>query len=345
MRCRRCDWQSEAGGDVRPREQLLEHAQTAGHPLCLVCSHSLGVEEQQTCETGRPGRRGQPPIPSCLATARDLLSGIVTMYFEDSPRQLGQLRGVAYDHDRPSAADGRPLPGGDLLVLLGPGSQGLAEDGLSTRDDDPASVAFDLGFWEARWRETRKEARRQSHRPKVVVRQAAAYLEIHARWAAREHPGFADYLDDLRMLHERLERATGRFSRPVRAEAECFGCGADALVRELTERGYADLWTCQRCGETYDWTRYLLALSGRLQESDVPGWGLPEQVGYVLGVNPRTVKSWAERGQVSTACLREGDPRIRVWWDDARERAAELEERRRRQAEREAERQAERASA
>jgi hypothetical protein len=91
--------------------------------------------------------------------------------------------------------------------------------------------------------------------------------------------------------------------------------------------GYENHWTCQRCGEKYNWERYLLAVAGRLQTSDVPGWGLPEQIGFVLGVNAKTVRSWATRGQVTTACVL-GDERVRVWWDDARQRAELLATRR-----------------
>lgn len=313
------------------------------------------------------------------------------MYFTDAPVNLGQLHGKALDRPRRGTGDGRPLPGGDLLVLLGNGSEGLSDDRVTYLDDDPSSVAFSLGFWEELWRIDRGEPReRTTHRPNVIVRQAVSYLEPKMRWAAREQRRFGEFFDDLRELHARLERATGQGVLTVRAEAECFRCGAE-LVRELrdgkacqhtspppwppafevtkddrlrrrpteevraeyadaleqweTEHGrcrslggYADSWTCQRCGDTYDWQRYLLAVGQRLRQEDVPGWGLPEQVGHVLGVNPRTVKSWAERGLVTTACvLSDSSRRMRVWWDDARVRAEKLhEERARRLARREA---------
>lgn len=342
MNCARCEWRHDPNDELRPREQLEQHAETAGHPLCVVCHRSLMRDEQQTCENPRPGRHPHdPPLESCLTRARSMLSGIVNMYFLDAPTNLGQLRGKALDTQRRGGGDGRPLPGGDLLVLIGNGSEGLSDDGLTVKDDDPSSVAFDFAFWEDAWRRARNEPHeRSTHRPRVIVRQAARYLEIHMRWASRQHPAFADLLEDLHQLHERLERANGRHLRPMRAEAECFRCGANALERDVDEHGYADVWVCQRCGDTYDWQRYLLALGQRLRQEDVPGWGLPEQVGHVLGVNPKTVRGWAARGQVSTACLREGDPRVRVWWDDARERAEKLEEQRRRQAERQAEKQA-----
>ncbi|MGZ4610020.1 MAG: hypothetical protein ACXV2H_07170 [Actinomycetes bacterium] len=370
MKCQRCDWKPDPD-DPRPltlKGQRYEHAAIADHPLCSVCTRSLPDTEPTVCE-------------KCLTGARELLSGIVTMYFEDLPSHLGQPRGTGYDSDRPAAADGRPLPGGDVLVLLGPGSEGWSDDAETNRAGDATSVSFELGYWEQAWRDARRDPAPLSHRPDVVVRQAAKYLEVHARWAANTHPAFADFIRDIRALHQRLERATGRAERLIRAEAECFTCGADALVRrarsadqcehgrpteqllhgplregvdrhqERAERlqawaaeharceqgGFENHWTCERCGETYDWARYLLAVSSRLQESDVPGWGLPEQIAFVLGVNPKTVRGWGDRLQVRTACVVGGKPdehdkRMRIWWEDARARALKLEEQRRARA-------------
>ncbi len=140
-RCARCDWQSD--GDTPPLDQLAEHALNSGHPLCPCCRWSLtDTDPQYGCER-------------CLATAQAHLAGIALMY-DELPTHLGHVRGQALGGQR-GGTDGPPLPGGDVLVLLGPGSQGLAEDGTTTRDADPTSVAFELGFWAKDWRETRGE--------------------------------------------------------------------------------------------------------------------------------------------------------------------------------------------
>ena len=320
MKCARCDFATV--GDVPSREQMAEHAQDSGHALCIICARSLTAEEQQTCEVGTRDR------PSCLTKSRELLSGIRTLY-DLAAGELGTLKATRLDADhRANADDGRPLPGGDALVLLGPGSPGHAEDGLTTKDGDVTSAAYDLLWWAEDWQDTfglRVTARRPQS-PAAQMRTALGVLEVNMRRASREHPAFDEFTNDLHQLHLRLERATGGGTAQIRAEAECFGCGADALTRQVTDKGYEDAWTCQRCGEIYDWPRYLLALSGRLQQQDVPGWGLPEQVGYVLGVNPKTVRGWAARGLVTTACVA-GDRRLRVWWADARERAGLLHSR------------------
>lgn len=221
--CARCEWVPRGDDDLAPRLQLLEHAEAKGHPLCLVCSTSLALADRQTCE-------------SCLTKTRVLLAGISVMY-DELPRHLGHVRSQVYDAGRPESADGRPLPGGDVLVLLGAGSEGLEEDGTTSRDGDAVSVAFTLEFWREEWEDARGErvVERRPRSSRTKVRQAVGYLERMTRWAAQQHAGFVDYADDLRLLHGRLERATGRNQPRVKAEAECFDCGADALVREVRE--------------------------------------------------------------------------------------------------------------
>jgi len=300
--CSRCDFRPTDDPDVGHREQLAFHAAESDHPLCIACSRSLQkFEGGFTCD-------------GCLNDARVLLAGIVTMWTE-LPQHLGHLRSPSYDSDPPGASDGRQLPGGDILALLGPGSPGWAEDGHSTKDGDPLSVSFELGWWAMKWQEMRGESRSLR-----TVEQIAGYLEVAARWAATSHPGFDTYLRDLRKVHGMLERATARHNPLERANAACFGCGQDALVRKLTDAGYADEWTCRRCHKVYDWPRYLLAIRGRLQETDDPVWGVPEHVAHTLGVRPQTVRNWADRGHIASACHVD-DRRLRVNWADAHDHA------------------------
>lgn len=310
--CGRCDWLHDPSDGLAPRLQLAEHAYAKGHPLCLVCDQSLPLGDRQTCER-------------CLTAAREHLAGIALMY-DELPRHLGHVRAQAYDSDRPAAADGRPLPGGDVLVLLGGGSEGLREDGTTSRDGDASSVAYALGWWAEEWQDARGErvTDRRPRSARAMVRQAVGYLERMSRWAAQQHLGFDEYAEDLQLLHARMERVTGRAERVERAEAECFTCGADALVRKLTDAGLEDRWTCARCGATYDWQRYLLACrakveDGRAQLRDV-GWGTAAQVAAAVGTPVETVRTWAKRGVVATACLVESQ-QLLVWYPDADDRA------------------------
>jgi transposase-like protein len=292
--------------------QLAAHAEEAEHPLCLVCSRSLALTERQSCER-------------CLTSSRELLAGISLMYAE-LPEHVGHVRGARYDADAPAAADGRPLPGGVVLVLLGKGSAGYDDDGTTVKPGDPSSVAFDLAFWANIWAQARGEGPAVDDQvsAKRQVRDAVAYLDTMTRWAGQQHSGFALYVEDVRLLHSRLERATGRGERAERAEAECFTCGADALVRKLTDRGLEDRWTCARCGAVYDWQRYLLACRARVEDGRqtlrLVGWGTVRQVAAAVGAPLATVRKWAQRGVVATCCVVESQEQL-VWYPDADERA------------------------
>jgi hypothetical protein len=144
-RCGRCDWRSEPELAETGREQLAGHADLSGHAICGCCERSLTAEEVRTCEP-------------CLTESRSLLAMIIRLW-EELPKHLGHLRGAAGGGAKP-AVDGRPLPGGAVLVLLGPGSEGLAETGETTRDGDPSSVAFELTWWAKNWKEIRDASER-----------------------------------------------------------------------------------------------------------------------------------------------------------------------------------------
>jgi len=239
--CARCDWQPTDDAT------LADHALDAGHPLCVVCTRSLTTAEPNCCER-------------CLTEAHTLLSGIVTM-FDELPTHLGHLHGAVTG---PRSSDGRPLPGGNVLVMLSGGSEGLAEDGTTSREGDYPSVAFELGWWTLAWADDRGDEALLGHTPARIVAKAAGYLERKMRWASLR-PGFDQFHADLARLHRSLEHATGRSQPRQIAECACFDCGGQ-LERLVTDRGYADEWTCRRCGRQYEWQAYLLALRSRLEE-------------------------------------------------------------------------------
>lgn len=107
-RCNRCDWTPDQSDSLTHREQSQEHATEAGHWLC-DCGASLTEQEPRTCER-------------CLTDARSLLAGLLLM-FEELPHHLRTVSGSALAGAR-GGSDGPPLPGGQVLALLGPGRPG-----------------------------------------------------------------------------------------------------------------------------------------------------------------------------------------------------------------------------
>jgi len=271
--CARCEWQPTDG------DTLADHA--AEHPLCGCCSQSLTVYERTVCDP-------------CYQQAQSDLAGIAVMYAE-LPQHLGHVRSPNYDRGRSTDS---PMPGGDVLVLLGKGSQGLAEDGTTTKDNDPPSVAYELGWWAIAWQDQRGE-----HVNVSTTNRAVAYLTATARWAATSYDGFAEYATDLRTLHGRLEAATARRRNPTRAGADCFQCGGP-LVRLVDDDGFEqDQVTCRDCGHRLTPAGYRLALRAAAEavawvEQDGETYGTPAVLARHLGRSERTIRWWARAGQV-----------------------------------------------
>jgi hypothetical protein len=341
VKCPRCDWRSQPIDDAGPiRDQITAHIDETDHPTCLVCHRILPATDTRTCE-------------ACITHARQLLADIVSLYGE-LESEVGLSRGSSLN-DRRSSGDGRPLPGGDALVLLGPGSQGLDEDGVTSRDGDATSVAFELGFWETEWRRARHDQPGRPVRLRGVVRRAGGYLEIHSRWAAQQHPGWVAYVADLRAIAARLERATGRARAASKANASCFDCGG-TLVRRLKTVTVEQWWlpgavgplpkllrwtgeidatdvTCDRCRRAYTPAEYALALRAA-GSSGLQGWVTISDAAKVTRRSVDTLKSWTRSrddegpGLVSTCCVvawtPDGRPvqgRQLVWWPDVEKRA------------------------
>jgi hypothetical protein len=286
MKCRRCDWQPE--GDDTARDDLIQHARDADHPLCLLGVHSLTEFEPACCER-------------CLDRTRDLLRRCVTLYAL-LPLELGHAAAQVYDRGSRSA-DGPPLPGGAALVMLSPGSPGAFGSALTESDADPVSVAHALATWQDDWLHTRREP--AATEPATVIG-AAGYLERRMRWAANNHPAFDEFASDLRRIVARLEAEVHASPRLATARASCFCggrlvrdwpdpevcvCGAprpavptDARVPIVDRRaGYSAAltawaaehdkchhrqveWVCENCARHYSDDTYRLALRARLEQ-------------------------------------------------------------------------------
>lgn len=242
----------------------MTESQPAGALLCGVCRHRLGVDEAGTCR-------------ACVADTRAHLGAI-----DDAYKLLpALLDGLGSNAPQPGRArsNERPMPGGDVLVLLAAGSSALealrrlrAADATGKAHDEPAwgaddrghdapSAAYELGRWVSDWGLVRREPVAAS----IGVPAAVVWLRRRVSWAGSHHPGFADFTLDMRALRQRIERVAGLEDRPERAGVPCFDCGGD-LQRQFGHNGRDDDWTCSWCGRVYDQAAYLLAVRATLQE-------------------------------------------------------------------------------
>ncbi len=286
--CQRCDWQPDPDSPLTTDAQLTEHAEAFAHPLCCICHRSLTDVQPQTCD-------------SCLDQAQAHLSGVLTMWLE-LRSYLGHLHGSSYDTSH--GTDDYVLPGGDVLVLLGPGSQGLSDNHETIKsNDDALSIAHLLGSWQALWQQARNEhidpAEHLVHQGRGgVIYSAAGYLERHSRWAANRLPTFPNYAADLEALHALLEIKTGRTRAPAKANAACFTC--EGTIIWPVDRGTGlelPTLTCRDCRQSYTLGQYLLALRAK-RESDLTGWVPIADAARAAHRSSKTIRAWIGRGLI-----------------------------------------------
>jgi hypothetical protein len=342
------------------------------------------VTDQQ--EQEQPGRcvvcrgrvTGSQSCRDCTASVAQHLTDI-TRWYRDAQDAVGRRLGsFAPGSGSRGAADGRPLPGGDLLALTGPGSPGYSETGETDKPGDPRPIVYEICWWEQRFRsyfgetpsprvdmrilvrlyELTKvleqltldvevlrrssrsvaaaqasatrwavsvELQRPQFRPgEIEFSNATRYLQQRHADAARSHPGFAQYAEDLATLHTLLAAATGNLRRPRRLPADCLDeCGVQ-LVVEIDERtGLEKTRTildgqtktrveepsCPACHRRYSPQEYQLARSLTVRrgstwtDDDGHEWATPETVATMLTIPARTVRTWKGRGRVRSTTL------------------------------------------
>ena len=137
----------------------------------------------------------------------------------------------------------------------------------------------------------------------------AGYLEVHMRWAAREHPAYAEFHADMLDLHARLENALQLIRRPRRANARCFDCRDGDLLWQVEDGLEQDHATCSQCGQTYDPGRYMLALraqaeaASRITLDDGHEYATLEVASALTGRQQQTLRNWITQGRARRATL------------------------------------------
>lgn len=188
---------------------------------CSVCGTQHLDTEPQTC-IGCLGRARNDliTITDRLALGEQLLQD---WWAPVSP-------GTPTDGGRTTEA---PLPGGDILVMVGPGSWALSnrDRDKDQRDDDPDAIAFELSKWEDDWRATRGQPAARYERDLSKTRE---YLDRNMGWAAQNLPAFPEFTKLLRQYRTRLAAAVRDSDQPARG-VHCLDCPDATLARPLHE--------------------------------------------------------------------------------------------------------------
>jgi hypothetical protein len=250
-----------------------------GHPLCARCARSLRYEEAGACA-------------QCIDRLLGNLTDLIGAYEQlpDAAQQVGGTRHVP--------------PGGNLLVLAGPGSEGRTgltgvrlptgaiddTHGLDEHATDPPSVAWELGSLEDDWRRhlghpaavppghVQKWDGFHWHPPLVlpatparprkylsaVVRNAIRYLQQHAEWCANTYPD--GFVEAADTAWRLRQRVWGALGllEPRQVPARCIPCGAAGVDARLEDM--EGVWWCPRCGGTIGPAAYVEALRAGLEQ-------------------------------------------------------------------------------
>lgn len=92
---------------------------------CVVCADELADADPAICHE------------RCLSKVREDLAGVVLLW-QELPDHLGHARSQRYDSSPRGGGDEHPLPGGEILALLGPGSSGQEPRRLTASDRERA---------------------------------------------------------------------------------------------------------------------------------------------------------------------------------------------------------------
>lgn len=218
--------------------------------VCVVCQrNALSPAEAQSCV-------------ACVGAVRRNLNAIELMH-STLPTELIKREGAASPME-PNGhihGEGDPLPGGDIMVLLGPGSTRTHADPV-----DIDSVLGMLERWDTDWRITFRDAAAMDA---ATVSGCMVYLLRRLAHAAQHHPAFDEFASDFRDLRHSMEHILRR--APQRSPVSCF-CGARALERpEPRQDGRRFEWQCSKCHRNYTQEEFWMAArqQGETEQSEV----------------------------------------------------------------------------
>lgn len=221
---------------------------------CIVCGRDvLKSDEERTCVR-------------CLgATRRSIIR--IEQDYQLLPLELLDRAGAAspMEPNGDRHGDGDPLPGGDLMVLLGPGSTRHHGDAV---DDDVDSILGTLERWETDWRITFGDGQATE---RATIGNVTVYLLRRLSHAARNHGAFDEFATDVRDKRHALDIRLGL--HPQRSDVPCTYCKTRTLEREIPRNGVPLEWRCTRCHRGYTESEYYVAARQHGEERHGDGGG------------------------------------------------------------------------
>lgn len=307
--------------------ELQDHADELEHPMCTICQiRSLRPAEDTVCE-------------KCIQRTRDQLNEIVTVTVHQASRII-EFSGYY------------GMFGADLLVMTTDGSidGGGPDDWLTDPTPVIAILEANARSWRRGFGEPPAETiatvtncagylqrnlwragaeldefsdfvteistlhSRLLHTAGLIddpERAPAECFECGGRLIRRYQPLKSDPRQRLERIKHKVNTSAKRRLLPTSPKERREMVIAAVLGR--AGEGLIDRFECPRCGTTYTWAQYGLALRTR---ADVcQGWVDIGLAAEVARRPERTLRTWVDRQRVSVAC-RVDDHRLIVWWPD-----------------------------
>lgn len=268
--------------------RVLDRGEPCTQRHCCVgrCWNHCDDANPQTC-------------PECVGLVRDHIGEIIRLS-EQLPVQA--VDGGTEGH----LLAGAPIPGGEAMVLLGPGSLGAqASDHEHESYADPVPPLLLLATWED---DFRHELGHPAG-PRATIWRCADYLGEHLTMLAQRHPAFDEFAADLARCRTRLEDVLGEGERDEKG-APCMDCQTLLVRRSHPRHGLLDEWACPRCRATYTAAEYWNAVRRDYQDNATAlhAEAIERRTGVAIG----TIRVWVNRDKVRT---RGKDEEGRVLYD------------------------------
>jgi hypothetical protein len=261
------------------------------------------------------------PDRHCLACHRTHALDICPACQLDVRTDLALIGGMAPNlanhaaHGHPAYSVHHGIPGGDALVMAGPGTSQRTSDPAHHDElpSDPHPPLPVLQGWIELW------SHLVGHQSALVPQDldsAVAYLDRRLHTYAA-HPGpYLAMSHELAALRRRIEDLTHDGERPDTSRVPCWECGT-RLVKVYAAQEGRDHWCCPRCGEMYDRGRYDRAMHDHLASTGANRFVPVTDATAAIGRPVHTVRAWIRRGLVDTQ-RHPTTGRLMAWWPDVR---------------------------
>lgn len=234
--------------------------------------------------------------PSCIDEARGHLADLIALY-----AQLPAHAILGGSDGRLEVA--RPIPGGEAMVMLAPGSTGgevawrteRGEDVTHKHDERRGEIEPTL-MWVSRSVEDWRALKGQTIPFVSTLAGALVYLDQHLTWAAQEHPAFAGFAHELTRQVTHLEDVLHAGERDTTG-APCPKCRRP-LVLDSGDTIDDDRWICKKhsCHQIpMDREEYARHTERAKLIAD---WLPAEDMTRIYRINRGTLQGWASKGRV-----------------------------------------------